>query len=169
MLRLIPLYAAFALISLAIETAVPHLIPIRGIVPNLLVILAVDLGLRHHDASAALVAFAMGYATDALSGTQLGPDAFMLTAVFIVSYEISLRLMVTNAFIGAMIVLFLTPIAALGSLAMSAGAGAIAWTGPMVPGLAAEAIISAVAAPAVFAMLARCKRAIRLPVHSARE
>ena len=43
----------------------------------------------------------MGYATDAIAGSHPGLNAFMMTMVFLVSYEISTRLMVANAFVGA--------------------------------------------------------------------
>lgn len=169
MLRLLLLYAGFAILALAIETAVPHLVPIRAIVPNLIVILAVDLGLRHHGVPAALMAFAMGYATDALSGAQFGSEAFMITLVYLASYEISLRLMVTSAAIGAMIVLLATPITALGALALSVGAAELGRIGPILPWLVAQSVVSALVAPVVFALLTRTKRLIGLPAHAARE
>ena len=78
-MRLILLFAVFAVLGLALQTAVTHLVSFRALMPNLIIILAVDLGLRHHGVLAAIIAFAMGYATDSFSGSQPGLNAFMMT------------------------------------------------------------------------------------------
>jgi rod shape-determining protein MreD len=168
-LRLAVLFAVLAFVSLAIETAVPYWLPSRELIPNLIVILAVDLGLRHHNAVAALLAFAMGYATDALSGTILGLNAFLITIVFILSYELSVRLLVTNALVGAMAVFMGVLITMLGALAITSGSAALGDMSRMLPAYAIQAAISAAFAPPIFAGLAALKRAIGLPVVSARE
>ncbi|MGA7870809.1 MAG: rod shape-determining protein MreD [Candidatus Binatus sp.] len=168
-MRLILLFAAFAVLGLAFESAVPHLVTFRALIPNLIIILAVDLGLRHHGVLPAILAFAMGYATDALAGSHPGLNAFMMTTVFLVSYEISTRLMVTNAFVGATVV-FLSVIAtALATVAIANGFKALSDTGAMLPGLALQALISAIVAPFIFAMLAASKRLTGLPDRAARD
>jgi rod shape-determining protein MreD len=168
-LRLILLFAVFAVLGLAIETAVPHLISFRALVPNLIIILAVDLGLRHHGVLPAVIAFTMGYATDALAGSHPGLNAFMMTMVFLVSYEISTRLMVANAFVGATVVFFGVIATALGTIAIANGFNALSDTGPLMPELTLEALISAIIAPIVFAMLATSKRLTGLKARAARE
>jgi len=168
-LRLILLFAFFAVIGLALETAIPHLISFRPLLPNLIVILAVDLGFRHHSITAALLAFAIGYATDAFAGSHPGLNAFMITLIFLVCFEISSRLMVTNAFVGATVVFFGVILTALGAIAISAGVEAVGRSGSIMPSLTLQAGLSAIIAPMVFAILARCKRAIGLPVSPARE
>jgi rod shape-determining protein MreD len=168
-LRLILLFAVFAVLGLAIETAVPHLVSFRALVPNLIIILAVDLGLRHHGVLPAIIAFAMGYATDALAGSHPGLNAFMMTMVFLVSYEISTRLMVANAFVGATVVFFGVIATALGTIAIANGFNALSDTGPLMPELTLEALISAIIAPIVFAMLATSKRLTGLKARAARE
>jgi rod shape-determining protein MreD len=168
-LRLILLFAVFAVLGLAIETAVPHLISFRALVPNLIIILAVDLGLRHHGVLPAIIAFTMGYATDALAGSHPGLNAFMMTMVFLVSYEISTRLMVANAFVGATVVFFGVIATALGTIAIANGFNALSDTGPLMPELTLEALISAIIAPIVFAMLATSKRLTGLKARAARE
>ncbi|MGA6974327.1 MAG: hypothetical protein WBY93_22055, partial [Candidatus Binatus sp.] len=110
-----------------------------------------------------------GYATDALSGTHPGLNAFMMTMVFLVSYEISTRLMVANAFVGATLVFFGAILTALGAIAIANGFDALADTGAMLPRLMLEAAISAIVAPFVFAMLAGTKRLAGLPVGALRE
>jgi rod shape-determining protein MreD len=168
-LRLILLFAAFAVLGLAIETAVPHLVSFRALVPNLIIILAVDLGLRHHGVLPAIIAFTMGYATDALAGSHPGLNAFMMTMVFLVSYEISTRVMVANAFVGATLVFFGVIATALGTIAMANGFNALSDTGSLMPELTLEALISSIIAPIVFAMLATSKRLTGLKARAARE
>jgi rod shape-determining protein MreD len=168
-LRLILLFAVFAVLGLAIETAVPHLISFRALVPNLIIILAVDLGLRHHGVLPAVIAFTMGYATDALAGSHPGLNAFMMTMDFLVSYEISTRLMVANALVGATVVFFGVIATALGTIAIANGFNALSDTGPLMPELTLEALISAIIAPIVFAMLATSKRLTGLKARAARE
>jgi rod shape-determining protein MreD len=168
-LRIILLFAVFAVLGLAFETAVPHLISFRALIPNIIIILTVDLGLRHHGVLPAILAFAMGYATDALAGTHPGLNAFMMTMVFIVSYEISTRLMVANSFIGATVVFFGVIATALGAVAIANGFGALSDTGPMLPELTLQAFISALVAPFIFSILATSKRLMGLPARAARE
>jgi rod shape-determining protein MreD len=168
-LRLILLFAVFVVLGLAFESAVPHLVSLHGLIPNLIIILAVDLGLRHHGVLPAIIAFAMGYATDALSGSNPGVNAFMMTMVFLVSHEISTRLMVANAFVGATVVFFAVILTALATIAFANGFNALSDTGPMLPRLMLEAAISAIVAPFVFAMLAGGKRLTGLPARAARE
>jgi cell shape-determining protein MreD len=168
-LRLILLFGLFAMLALAFETAIPHLISARSLIPNLIVILAVDLGLRHHGVLPAVLAFGMGYATDALAGSNPGLNAFMVTMVFLVSYEISSRLLVTNAFVGATVVFFGVIATALGAIAIGAGFNALGNTGAILPALMLQAGISAIVAPMVFAILAGSKRVLGLPARAARE
>ena len=102
-MRLVLLFAVFVILALAFESAGARIFSFRALIPNLIIIFAVDLGLRHHGVLPAILAFTMGYATDALAGSHPGLNAFMTTMVFLVSYEISTRLMVTNAGVGATI------------------------------------------------------------------
>lgn len=168
-MRLILLFALFTVLGLAFESAVPHFLSVRELIPNLIIILAVDLGLRHNGVMPAILAFAIGYATDALAGSHPGLNAFMMTMVFLVSHEISTRLMVTNALVGAAVVFFGVIASAMASIAFADGFGALSRTGAMLPGLALEALISALVAPLVFSMLAAAKRITGLPVRAMRE
>ena len=168
-MRFILLFAAFAVLGLSFESALPRLVSFRELIPNLIIILAVDLGLRHHGVLPAMLAFAMGYATDALAGTHPGLNAFMMTMIFLVSYEISTRLMVTNAFVGATVVFFGVIATALATVAIGAGFGALADSGSMLAGLTLKAAISAIIAPFIFSMLSSGKRLTGLPARAGRE
>ena len=168
-MRLVLLFAAFVVLGLAMESAGARIVSFRSLIPNLIIILAVDLGLRHHGVLPALLAFAMGYATDALAGSHPGLNAFLMTMVFLVSYEISTRLMVANAGVGATLVFFGVILTALGTVSIANGLGALSSTGSMLPGLVLQAFITAIIAPIVFSILAACKRLIGLPEGSARD
>jgi len=168
-LRLILLFAVFVVLGLALESAGARVISFRALIPNLIIILAVDLGLRHHGVLPAMLAFAMGYATDALAGSHPGINAFMMTMVFVVSYEISTRLMTANAFVGATVVFFGVIATALGTVAIANGFNALSDTGPLLPGLTLQAFISALVAPVIFSMLATGKRLTGLRARAARE
>ena len=68
-MRLIGIFSIAAFLALALQTTVPRLLPIAALFPDLVLILAVDLGLRHYGMVAAVMAFVIGYATDAFSGS----------------------------------------------------------------------------------------------------
>ena len=168
-MRLILVFSVFVVFGLALECAGARIVSFRSLIPNLIIILAVDLGLRHHGVLPAVLAFAMGYATDALAGSHPGLNAFMMTMVFLVSYEISTRLMVANAGVGATLVFFGVIATSLGTIAIANGFGALSSTGSMLPGLTLQAFITAIIAPFVFSVLAATKRLTGLPVGAPRD
>jgi rod shape-determining protein MreD len=163
------LFAIATYIALLIQTAVPLWFPFHALIPNLIIILTVDLGLRHHGALPALLAFAIGYATDAMSGTTLGMNAFLMTGVFLLTYEISSRLLVTNALVGATAVFFAVMLAGFGAIVITSGRGAGAAINDAMPTLALQALISAMVAPVVFSLMAGSKRVVGLPDRPDRE
>jgi rod shape-determining protein MreD len=162
-------FAIATYIALLIQTAVPLWFPFHALIPNLVIILTVDLGLRHHGALAALMAFAMGYATDALSGTHLGMNAFLTTAVFLLTYEMSSRLLVTNVVVGAITVFLAVMVAGFGAVVFTAGRGTMETMNIVFPQLILQALVSAVIAPLIFAIMAGTKRVIGLPDELERE
>ena len=169
-MRLVILYALAALVALTFQTEAPRYLLPAALLPDLILILAVDLGLRHHNALAALLAFAMGYATDALSGTHLGLNAFMLTFIFMLSYLVSRQIMIAGAGIGAIVVFFAVLIRAYASLAISSGIAAVRDNEFAIFRVAiAQASITAIVAPLVFTSLERAKRLMGLPLHPSRE
>lgn len=163
------LFAIATYIALLIQTAAPLWFPFRALIPNLVIILTVDLGLRHHGALPAFIAFAIGYATDAMSGTTIGMNAFLTTGVFLLTYEISRRLLVTNALVGATAVFFAVMLAGFGAIVIMSGRGAGVAINEAMPSLALQALISAIVAPTVFALMAGSKRVIGLRDRPERE
>src|ERR1700693_3982239 len=140
------LFAIATYVALLIQTAVPLWFPFRALIPNRVIILTVDLGLRHHGALPAFIAFAIGYATDSMSGTTLGLNAFLTTGVFLLTYEFSRRLLVTNALVGATAVFFAVILAGFGAIVITSGRGAGVAVNQAMPTLALQALISAIAA-----------------------
>ncbi len=169
-MRLLALFAAATLAALALQTILPLAFPIRSYMPHLILILSVDLGLRHPSALAALLAFLMGYATDALSGSQIGLNAFTVTLVFFISYEISGRLLATSDLVGAITVFAGALVNSAGSMMLSSDQGALWRTNATVAQrIAIQALITALLAPPVFALLRRGKLLFGLPPRNARE
>jgi rod shape-determining protein MreD len=168
-LRLILLFAVFVILGLAFESAGARIVAVRSLIPNLIIILAVDLGLRHHGVLPAILAFTMGYATDAIAGSHPGLNAFMMTMVFLISYEISTRLMTANAGVGATIVFFGVIATTLGTIAIANGFASLSSTGPLLPSLLLQSFITALIAPFIFSILTATKRLTGLPVGPARE
>ena len=163
------IFAIATYLALLLQTAVPLWFPFRALIPNLIIILTVDLGLRHHGALAAFIAFGIGYATDAMSGTTLGMNAFLTTAIFLMTYELSSRLLVTNALLGAIAVFFAVMLAGFGAILILSGRGAGPAINGALPTLALQALISAIIAPLIFAMMAGSKRIVGLPDRLERE
>jgi rod shape-determining protein MreD len=79
-----------ALVAMLLQTTVAAAFtPITEVVPNLVLILAVYLGLRHHGVGGVVGAFFLGYALDTFSGTLLGVHAASCTAAYVVAYLIA--------------------------------------------------------------------------------
>src|SRR5207302_1917050 len=67
---------------MVIQTTVFPSLPRLPVVPDLILVLTVYVGLRHHGIGGAMGAFLFGYFVDTFSGTVLGANAFALTAVY---------------------------------------------------------------------------------------
>lgn len=168
-MRLLALYAIATLAALALETTVPHWLPIGMLAPNLVLILAVELGMKYHGALGALLAFAMGYAIDSFSGTHLGLNAFMLTLIYVIAYGLSRYLISTSTAIGVMLVFIgaiLTGLAnSIGSGGFEGASGAVG----IMPRLALQGAICALLTPLIFAIMGWSKRVLGLRARGVRE
>jgi rod shape-determining protein MreD len=167
--RLVALYAIVTLIALALETTLPHWLPLGMLTPNLVLILAVDVGMKHHGALGAMLAFGMGYAIDSFSGTHLGLNAFMLTLIYVIAYGLSRYLISTSATIGAILVFFgaiLTGLAnSVGNAGFELPSGAVG----IIPRLALQGAISALLTPFVFSLITWGRRMVGLRARSVRD
>ncbi|MGH8011760.1 MAG: rod shape-determining protein MreD [Candidatus Binataceae bacterium] len=166
---MVALFSLFTFCALAVETIIPRWLPIAALAPDLVLILAVDLGFRHHGAWSPVMAFAMGYAVDTFSGDHLGLNALMLTLVFVMAYEMSRYLMAGGTLIGVLAVFLGVMAKQMADFAVSSGGAASGQLGALLPAVLLQAAITAMLTPWIFAMLVRCKRMLGLPQRSIRE
>lgn len=168
-MRVAILFGVATLIALTIQTSIPLWLPIRSLAPNLIVVLAVDLGMRNHSAAAVAVAFAMGYATDAVAGVHLGLNALLMTVIYFLGYELSSRLLVANVFVASLLVFAGVLFTGLSAVAVDAWANAGDAIFANFSTLTLQALISALLAPLVFRMLSRGRKIVGLPDKAERE
>jgi rod shape-determining protein MreD len=106
-MRMTVVIAGAALVAMLLQTTVGAVVtPLTEVVPNLILVLAVYLGLRHHGVGGVAGAFVLGYFLDTFSGTLLGVHAAACTAAYVVAYLIA-RTLWTEDGLPAMIVVFL--------------------------------------------------------------
>ena len=164
------LFAVATMVALWLQTEVRLWLPAGALFPDLVLILAVDLGLKQHNALSPALAFAMGYATDASSGSHLGLNAFIMTLIFLLSYELSRHVWVTGRIIGPLTVALADLLKTLGVMAITGGIATVAnIKAPALRLIVFQALLTAAVAPLIFALLDAGKRALRLPVRVAAE
>lgn len=168
-MRLVILFSIATFIALALQTSLPRLLPLGMLVPDLALILTVDLGLRHHRAVAALLAFGIGYATDAFSGTQLGLNALMMMLVFLMAYWLSRALISASTPVGVIAVFVGVILSDFGGYIVSSGWSAPERIGALMPPVLMQAAITAIMAPLVFAIMGWATRMAGLRRRGAHE
>jgi rod shape-determining protein MreD len=148
--------ALAAVLAMLLQTAVFPIVPGLPVVPDLLLVLAVYLGIRYPSAGGAVGAFLLGYFLDTFSGTVLGLQAFALTAAYLAVYLIARRLWMDRglpvmaiSFVGACV-----RAVALVAIGAMVAAPAPVWQHVVRYGLL-EALAAALVTPMVFAALRR--------------
>jgi rod shape-determining protein MreD len=88
------LLIAFGFFLLVLETAFGTLVPIYDFAPNLMLPIAIFLGVsaEAHILRGALTSFVLGYLLDSFCGSPMGLQTFVLTASFMVARGAGLRL-----------------------------------------------------------------------------
>jgi rod shape-determining protein MreD len=88
------LVVVYGLLLLVIETALATLIPMHSFAPNLILPIAIFLGVSAEVqiARGAAVCFVLGYTLDSFSGNPMGLQTFVITASFIVARGAGVRL-----------------------------------------------------------------------------
>jgi rod shape-determining protein MreD len=153
--------AAAAIGAMLCQTTVLPSLPLP-IVPDLLMILAVYLGVRHPTAGGAVGAFLLGYFVDTFSGTLLGLNAFALTAVYLGVHFVARHLWLERGLPVMAIVLFgglLRDVAAV-TIALMAARTPV-WQHAVGYGIGG-AVAASLVAPSVFAAVAWEKRLLGL-------
>jgi rod shape-determining protein MreD len=88
------LLVVFGLLLLVLETALATLLPLHSFAPNLMLPIAIYLGVSPdvHIVRGASTAFVLGYLLDSFCGNPMGLQTFVLTASFMVARGAGLRL-----------------------------------------------------------------------------
>jgi rod shape-determining protein MreD len=163
-------FAIATLVALALQTTIPHLLPFDALVPELTLVLVVELALRYSNTMmAALTAFAIGYATDAFSGSKLGLNALAFTLVFILTRWFSRTLFSAGRGIGVVAVFGGVILCGFVEDIASAGGSWPATPGLLLPALLIQAALTTLCAPAVFATMKWTTRMVGLRQRGARE
>ena len=159
---MVALFAVLTLVALAIQTTASRWLPLSALVPDLVLVLAVDLGLRHRRALAPIIAFAMGYAMDAFSGSQLGVNTFAVTLIYLIAYEVGVHSSATGAEAGAVLAFVAVLIQNLGGFLIGTQVRAPDQIGALLPAALLQATVTAVCAPPVFGLTAGLRRMLGL-------
>jgi rod shape-determining protein MreD len=165
--RLLLLFSLATFVALALQTTLPRVLPFGILVPELVVILAVDLGLRHPGVLTAMMAFAMGYAVDTFSGVQLGLNALMLTMVFLLAYWLSRVLISTSTAIGVLAVFVGVILSDLGNYLLSSGFELPDRLRALMPPVLIQAAVTALLTPAVLGAMGWATRMTGLRARAA--
>lgn len=150
-----------AVVAMLLQTTVIPRVDPLPVLPDLMLVLAVYLGVQHPGVGGAVGAFLLGYFVDAFSGTVLGVNAFALSVVYAGAHLVSRRLWMEGG-IPLMVVVFLGAAASeVASVAVTAlvAAREPVWQHVLRFGLL-EAGAAAVSAPAIFAAVAWTKRLV---------
>jgi rod shape-determining protein MreD len=165
--RLLLLFSLATFVALVLQTTLPRLLPLGILVPYFVLILAVDLGMRHPRALTALMAFAMGYAVDAFSGVELGLNALLLTVVFAFAYWLSRVLISTSTVIGVTAVFVGVIFSDIGNYVISSGFAPADRLHALMPAVLIQAAVTALLTPSVFRITGWAARTVGLRIHGA--
>lgn len=168
-MRLLVLFLPATIVALLIQTTAGRVVPNPALVPDLVVILIVDVGLRHREAMGALAAFAMGYATDLVSGSQIGLNAFLAVLIFFLVYQVSRRLLVSGVALGMFAVFVAVVIKDFAGFAIASHFAALGRAGDISRTAVIQAAITTLVAPIVFNCLARGRQILGMPKRGAPE
>lgn len=156
--------AVAAILAVLVQTTVGGLLaPLSDVVPNLVLVLAVHLGLRYHGLAGIAGAFALGYALDTFSGTLLGVHAAGCTAAYVVAYLIA-RTLWTEDGLPALVVVFLAGLVyavVVHGLVVLVDRAWPGWAFVLRRGLA-EATLAVLVAPWTFRFLRWERRVLRI-------
>jgi len=160
-MRSAALILTFGFTAVLLQTTLLRLATFGSITPDLVLVLAVYLGLHYQQAGGAAGAFCLGYLLDTFSGANFGVNAFAMTFVFFFVYVLSRRLWIEGRLLKVLVVLaaaLVKTLAIEGVLAASSDglSGNRIW-GDLLSGAMAAALM-----PVVFGAVDRGKRWMRL-------
>jgi rod shape-determining protein MreD len=165
--RLLLLFSLATFVALVLQTILPRLLPVELLVPDFMLILAVDLGMRHPRVLTALMTFAMGYAVDTFSGVELGLNALLLTVVFVFAYWLSRMLISTSTAIGVMAVFVGVIFSDVGNYLINSGFAPADRLHALMPAVLIQAAVTALLTPSVFRIMGWAARTVGLHMQGA--
>jgi len=149
--------------AMLVQTTVLPWMPWMPVVPDLMLVLAVYVGVRHPGVGGAVGAFLLGYFLDAFSGTLLGVNAFALTAVYAGAHVIGRHLWMESGLPLMVVVVSPPPPPAVAGVAVATLVADRATVWPHVVRYGfIEAGAAAVVAPCVFGAVGTVKRSMGL-------
>ena len=153
--------ATTAVLAMLLQTTVFPAVPYLPSVPDLILVLAVYLGIRHRSVGGALGAFLLGYFLDTFSGTVLGMNAFSLSVAYAAAHLISRRIWMEGGFPVVAVVFVAGCVRAVAEVGVATlvAARAPVWQHVLRYGFL-EAAVAALVAPAVFAWMRWEKRIV---------
>lgn len=152
-------FFSIGLVLVLLQSTVFHLLPLRPVVPDLILVLCVYWGLHHPTVGAVLGSFLLGYSVDVVSSPILGLNAFAMSLVFLAVYLSSRSIWLHNWFVSFFVVLLAALIKGVALILMSAIFLSMdgLWLGAA-RYLFLEALVAAALAPFVFPLLRRGQR-----------
>jgi rod shape-determining protein MreD len=155
--------AVAAVTAMLIQTTVLAALPALPIVPDLVLILAVYLGVRRQTVGGVVAAFLLGYFLDTFSGTLLGLNAFAFSAAYLAVRWIARHLWLRRGLPIVAVALFGGVVRSLSAMTIEAllAGRAPVWQDLVGYGLVGV-FLAAVLAPAVFAAVAWEERLLGL-------
>ncbi len=151
--------AVASVVAMLLQTTVFRWVPGLPVVPDVVLVLGVYLGSRHHSVAGVWGAFLLGYFLDTFSGTLLGANAFAFTAVYAAVYLVARQVWMERG-LPVMAVVFFG--AWVRTLAAAAVASLVASPAPLWQDVGRYAVLdaglAAALAPAVFAAVSWEKR-----------
>jgi rod shape-determining protein MreD len=161
------LFSFATFVALVLQTTLPRLLPLGTLVPDLVLILVVDLGMRHPQVLTAVMAFAMGYAVDAFSGVELGLNALLLTMVFLFAYWLSRVLISTSTAIGVMAVFAGVVFSDIGNYLISSAFTPADRLHALIPAVLIQAGVTALLTPSIFRITGWAAQTVGLRIYTA--
>ena len=155
MMRTLIVVTLVACVGVLLQSTFFHEVGLGRVIPDILLVLAVYLGLNHHSVSGAAGAFALGYLQDAASGSPAGLSSCGMLVVFVIIYLTCRRLWVDNV-VSKLVLVFLASLikAALGFLLLIVFLSASFEWSSRLGEVLMQGVLSAAVAPAVFWLLA---------------
>jgi rod shape-determining protein MreD len=158
--RSLLLLVLFGYALTVLQATLQALVPVRVLVPELGLLVALYAGLtaRTSVSAACAAAFALGYVTDLLAGAPKGLHAFVYVLLCLLAKGASVRLLLSGTWMSSAFAFVASLLGALVVLAARAQLDGAAFSSILIAPL--QAAVTALFAPVVFGVL---KRAARRP------